>query len=248
MNWPSTYDLNKGIEDMEKYITNIYLRTVYYRVRVGAVVPQDEEWWSNFIETALNSEEYDFCADWSEYNYGGNQNYEYGIAETLALLNKINKMYDDIYGERWECVGGLTYKKLVNMYAYLYVNSEGVEWTMLRKTEYDAYVEEMLSFEESDDEECECECEQEIYNGSKDFPPNETDEQCPICLEAYDRDSGKLQDGIRNSDDFESNCPHWACCMCWDTMYKQDKDTYCCPICKRDITYWLKTHYYSDKK
>ena len=94
---------------------------------------------------------------------------------------------------------------------------------------------------------CECECEQptEVYNGSKDFPPNETDETCPICLEAYDREIGRLKDGIQNSD-YESNCPHWCCCMCWDTMYKQDKDTYCCPICKRDITDWLKTHYDSD--
>jgi hypothetical protein len=112
---------------------------------------------------------------------------------------------------------------------------------MLRKAEYDAYVEEMLSFEESDDEECEC--EEEIYNGSKDFPPNETDEQCPICLEAYDRDSGKLKDGIRNST-YESNCPHWCCCMCLEEMYKQNEDDRCrCPICKRDITEWMDETY-----
>ena len=95
--------------------------------------------------------------------------------------------------------------------------------------------------------ECECECEQptEVYNGSKDFPPNETDETCPICLEAYDREIGRLKDGIRNSD-CESNCPHWCCSMCWDKMYRQDNDTDCCPICKRDITDWLKTHYDND--
>jgi hypothetical protein len=87
--------------------------------------------------------------------------------------------------------------------------------------------------------------EEEERNGSKDFPPNETDETCPICLEAYDREIGRLKDGIQNSG-YESNCPHWCCCMCWDTMYKQNNDTYSCPICKMDITDWLKTHYDSD--
>ena len=87
--------------------------------------------------------------------------------------------------------------------------------------------------------------EPEQYNGSKDFPPNETDETCPICLEAYDKEIGRLKDGIQNSG-YESNCPHWCCCMCWDQMYKQYNDTYSCPICKRDITDWLKTHYDSD--
>ena len=79
----------------------------------------------------------------------------------------------------------------------------------------------------------------------QDFPPNETDETCPICLEAYDKEIGRLKDGIQNSE-YESNYPHWCCSMCWDTMYKQNNDTYCCPICKRDITDWLKTHYDSD--
>jgi len=89
--------------------------------------------------------------------------------------------------------------------------------------------------------------EEDVYNGSKDFPPNETDETCPICLEAYDREIRRLKDGIRNSD-CESNCPHWCCCMCWDTMYREDNDTDYCPICKRDITDWLKTHYEDDEE
>lgn len=88
----------------------------------------------------------------------------------------------------------------------------------------------------------------EKYNGSKDFPPNETDETCPICLEAYDRELGRLQDGIRNSD-FESNCPHWCCCMCLEEMYKQHGGIECrCPICKRDITDWLEAHYEDDEE
>ena len=237
MNWPSTYDLNKGIEDMEKYIIKIHLRDVYYRERPTNAIFV----WEEFINKAMNTEEYDFYERWSEYDCSANRTYEYGIAETLALLNKIDKLYDDIYGEKW-AYDTLTYKKVVNMYAYLYVNSEGVEWLMLNKAEYDAYADEMDA-DDSEDEECEC--EEEIYNGSKDFPPNETDETCPICLEAYDRELGRLKDGIRNSI-YESNCPHSSCCMCWDTMYKQNNDTYCCPICKRDITHWLKTHYNSD--
>jgi len=94
---------------------------------------------------------------------------------------------------------------------------------------------------------CDCEdCLAELEEDEEEeLISNETDETCPICLEAYDREIGRLKDGIQNSN-YESNCPHWCCCMCWDTMSRQDNDTYSCPICKTDITDWLKTHYYSD--
>lgn len=237
MNWPSAYDLNKGIEDMEKYIIKIHLRDVYYRER-----PTNEDEWGEFINKAMNTEEYDFYERWNEYDCSANRTYEYGIAETLALLNKIDKLYDDIYGEKW-AYDALTYKKVVNMYAYLYVNKESVEWLMLNKAEYDAYADEM----DADDSEDDDEEDEEEYNGSKDFPPNETDETCPICLEAYDRELGRLQDGIRNST-YESNCPHWCCCMCLDEMYKQSDGDKCrCPICKRDITDWMKEQYDEDE-
>ena len=72
----------------------------------------------------------------------------------------------------------------------------------------------------------------------------ETDEYCPICLEEYDRDT-KQMDGIQNSD-YESNCIHWACVACWQKIYRlRNVDDYC-PICKRNITDWLKTHYETD--
>lgn len=93
---------------------------------------------------------------------------------------------------------------------------------------------------EMEDRDEDAESVEEEYNGSKDFPPNDTDEQCPICLEAYTED--KKKDGIRCSD-IPSNCSHYCCESCWYVIWGQQNDTNNCPICKRDITMWLSTHY-----
>jgi hypothetical protein len=164
------------------------------------------------------------------------------------MINKINKWYDDIYGEQWAYESPLTLERIYKMYAYLFVNQKGVDYWIEQKDRLNEYVVAQQADEASDMSVVSDEDEEpkEVYNGSKDFPSNETDETCPICLEAYDRDGGKLKDGIRNSN-YESNCPHWCCCMCWDEMYKQDKDEYNCPICKRDITEWIKDQYGDDE-
>lgn len=96
---------------------------------------------------------------------------------------------------------------------------------------------EQHEMEDSDED---AESAEEEYNGSKDFPPNDTDEQCPICLEAYTPQ--KQRDGIRCSD-IPSNCSHYCCERCWYVIWGQHNDTNNCPICKRDITMWLSTHY-----
>jgi len=126
---------------------------------------------------------------------------------------------------------GCQFMEYINHKLYAYLMEQGYGPTYVYWEDIDC---------DSDNEEVEGDGEEE-----EELISNETDETCPICLEAYDREIGRLKDGIQNSN-YESNCPHWCCCMCWDTMSRQDNDTYSCPICKTDITDWLKTHYYSD--
>jgi hypothetical protein len=221
------------IDLMEAFLENDYMRDVYIHLNPTAEQQGDEDWWNDYIQTAVNSDTYDFPARWAEHRDAS----QYEALVMIEMINQIFKWNEDENGiseKWWDDV--LTHSRIYKMYAYMYVVRCGVEhWKDTMG---------INDWNESDDDDV-CVCEKETYNGSKDFPPNETDETCPICLEAYDKEIGRLKDGIQNSE-YESNCPHWCCCMCWDTMYKQDKDTYCCPICKRDITDWLKTHYDSD--
>jgi hypothetical protein len=74
----------------------------------------------------------------------------------------------------------------------------------------------------------------------KDFPPNETDDKCPICLEAYT--SKKQRDGVRYSE-YKIKCPHYCCVPCWiDLYYNKDKIKRC-PICRANITDWLEENH-----
>jgi len=91
----------------------------------------------------------------------------------------------------------------------------------------------MKTPENSDDEE---------YTGSKDFPPNETDDNCPICLEAYT--SQKQKDGVRHSDEHKSKCPHYCCVDCWIDLYNNNEiKKKRCPICRANITKWLEDNH-----
>jgi hypothetical protein len=213
---------------MEKYIEDFYMRDIYRDLHPTAEQQEDEDWWNDiYIQTAVNSDTYDFPASWAEQRDAS----QYEALVMIEMINQIFKWNEDENGieVKWWS-NALTLSRIYKMYAYMYVVRMGADyWINLSHTDN-------WNFEME---------EPEQYNGSKDFPPNETDETCPLCLEAYDKEIGRLKDGIQNSG-YESNCPHWCCCMCWDTMYRQYKDTYCCPICKRDITDWLKTHYDSD--
>ena len=80
-----------------------------------------------------------------------------------------------------------------------------------------------------------------IKDKMRHLPPNETEDACPICLRDYDRYS-LAQDGPQNSD-FNSLCNHWCCVECWTKIYYQQNDKDTCPICRADITDWLKSHY-----
>lgn len=78
----------------------------------------------------------------------------------------------------------------------------------------------------------------------RNLPPNETEDTCPICLRDYDRET-LLKDGIQNSD-FNSLCTHWCCMECWYKIYYQHNEIDTCPICRADITEWLKSYYRPD--
>jgi hypothetical protein len=238
------------IDEMNRFIYGVFMPRVYFHLLPTVEQQNDEEWWSDtFIHTAVNSEVFDFADEWFQRDdqplYNDTTWDAFWVVE---LINKIDKWYDDIYGEKWAYESPLTLEAILKMYAYLFVVGKGAYHWEEEKDRFNEYVVAQQEVEDmsvvSDDSD-EDEEPKEVYNGSKDFPPNETDETCPICLEAYNRDSGKLKDGIRNSG-YESNCPHWCCCMCWDEMYKQNKDEYNCPICKRDITEWIDETYGED--
>ena len=234
------------INEINTFINGDFMPRVYFHLLPTVEQQNDEDWWvDTFIHTAVNSEVFDFADEW----FGRDDQPHYidtswDAFVIVEMINKIDKWYDDVYGEKWAYESPLTLERIYKMYAYLFVNNKGVEYWIEQKNRLNEYVVSQQLDEASDMSVVSDEDEEpkEVYNGSKDFPPNETDETCPICLEAYDRDSGKLKDGIRNSN-YESNCPHWCCCMCWDEMYKQDKDEYGCPICKRDITEWIEETY-----
>jgi len=241
--------IGNKIDAVNRYINDEFMPMVYWNLLPTAEQQNDENWWvDTFIHTAVNSDDYDFADEWfnrSDQPFYNDTTWDAFVI--VEMINKINKWYDDIYGEQWAYESPLTLERIYKMYAYLFVNDKGAEYWIQQKDRFNEYVVAQQVDEASDMSVVSDEDEEpkEVYNGSKDFPPNETDETCPICLEAYDRDSGKLKDGIRNSN-YESNCPHWCCCMCWDEMYKQDKDEYNCPICKRDITEWIDETYGED--
>src|SRR4051812_24583338 len=68
----------------------------------------------------------------------------------------------------------------------------------------------------------------------------DTEQNCPICYEEYNRDSGVLMDGPSNSD-LPNQCLHWFCVSCCEQLFYNKMTD--CPICRADITDWLLSHY-----
>ena len=88
------------------------------------------------------------------------------------------------------------------MYAYMHAMQKGVEHWKLQSSFWNHDMDNISETESVEEE----------YNGTKDFPPNETDDNCPVCLEEYT--FRKQRDGIRNSE-YKVKCPHYCCCDCW---------------------------------
>ena len=230
---------------MEEIFT-IYMRDVYYDLNPTAEQQDDDDWWSNiFLQKAVNSDEYNFQETWEELR---DDTSPYEAFLIIEMINKINKWYDDEFGETWTYESPLTYSKIIKMYAYLHARRCGVEHWKFQSSFWNHDMDETRSeedsgygaVEDSETEDNDAESIDEEYAGTKDFPPNETDDNCPICLDAYT--SQKQKDGIRCSD-IPSNCSHYCCESCWYVIWGQHNDTNNCPICKRDITMWLSTHY-----
>jgi hypothetical protein len=203
------------------------MRDVYNDLRPTIAQQEDDDWWDEFIEKAVNSTEYDFEDAWIDDEFERDED----AFVIIEMINVINKYFDEEFGDIF-MKDNLTYSKIFKNYAYCFVARQGGGFWRDQRELYNEYVADMGD--------ADAESVEEEYNGSKDFPPNETDEQCPICLEAYTED--KKKDGIRCSD-IPSNCPHYCCERCWYVIWGQHNDTNNCPICKRNITMWLSTHY-----
>jgi hypothetical protein len=202
------------------------MRDVYNDLRPTIAQQEDDDWWDEFIEKAVNSTEYDFEDAWIDDEFERDED----AFVIIEMINVINKYFDEEFGDIF-MKDNLTYSKIFKNYAYCFVARQGGGFWRDQRELYNEYVADMGGETESVEEE---------YNGSKDFPPNETDEHCPICLEAYTEENPK--DGIRCSN-IPNNCSHYCCERCWYVIWGQHNDTNKCPICKRDITMWLSTHY-----
>ena len=232
-------------------IFHIFMRDVYYDLHPTADQQEDENWWKNvFLQKAVNSDEYNFQETWEELR---DDTSPYEAFLIIEMINKINKWYDDEYGETWTYESPLTYSKIIKMYAYMHAMQCGVEHLKNQSGFWNHDMDEIISEEDSgygavEDSDTESiESTEEEYTGTKDFPPNETDDNCPVCLEAYTVQ--KQKDGIRNSE-YKVKCPHYCCCDCWLELYeKNEGKKKRCPICRANVTEWLESvipSYYPD--
>ena len=206
-------------------IFHIFMRDVYYDLHPTTEQQNDENWWNNiFMQKAVNSDEYNFQKTWEELR----DTSPYEVFLIIEMINQINEWSKNELGHKWD-FGVLTHSKIYKMYAYVYAMRRGVEhW----KHTSGFWNHDM------DDEDSDTESIEEEYTGTKDFPPNETDDNCPICLDAYTPQ--KQRDGIRNSDEHKSKCPHYCCVPCWLELYdKNEGEKKRCPICRANITKWL---------
>lgn len=214
---------------LDEYLKH-HLRFVWGELEPTTEELNDDEYIQDtFINNAVNNDIYDFYEMWNDTT---NEHYFEMRADTLLiLLNEITDRYRDEMGDEWLPPNNeYTIQNIMNGWAYMEVQRVGI-----------VNVRALITFGLEEEEEAKAKAV-EIYNGTKDFPPNETDETCPICLEAYTAyflGERSRKEGIRWSD-HQSNCPHQCCIGCWLSMAKQQPEKYLCPICKRDITEWAK--------
>ena len=222
------------IENMN-VIVHIFLRDVYYDLHPTAEQQEDENWWKNvFLQKAVNSHEYNFQKTWEELRDTPEDfQSEFLIIE---MINQINEWSKTETVTIWD-FGVLTHSKIYKMYAYMHVMQKGVEHWKLQSVFWNHDMDDMSDAESVEEE----------YTGTKDFPPNETDDNCPVCLDAYTPQ--KQKDGVRNSE-YKVKCPHYCCCDCWLELYeKNEGEKKRCPICRANVTDWLESvipSYYPD--
>ena len=220
------------IENMN-VIVHIFMRDVYYDLHPTAEQQEDKNWWKNvFLQKAVNSDEYNFQKTWEELR----DTSQYEVFLIIEMINQINEWSKNELGHTWD-FGVLTHSKIYKMYAYVHVMQKGVEHWKIQSSFWNHDMDNMSDTESVEEE----------YTGTKDFPPNETDDNCPICLDAYTPQ--KQKDGVRNSE-YKVKCPHYCCCDCWLELYeKNEGEKKRCPICRANVTDWLENvipSYYPD--
>ena len=229
----SQQQIESIIENM-KEIVYIHLCDVYNNLRPTAEQQEDENWWNDvFLQIAVNSDEYNFQDTWEALRDTSQDE----VFLIIEMINQINEWSKNELGHNWD-FGVLTHSKIYKMYAYMHAMQKGVEHWKLQSSFWNHAMDNISDTESVEEE----------YNGTKDFPPNETDDNCPICLETYTVQ--KQKDGIRNSDEHKSKCPHYCCCDCWLELYeKNEGKKKRCPICRANVTEWLESvipSYYPD--
>jgi len=113
------------IKQMEEFICSIYMRDVYLDLNPTPEQDDDNDWWNEvFIETAVNSDKYDFQEKWAQYKDPSPHD-EFPIIE---MINKINKWYDDEFDDTWTYELPLTYNKIFKMFAYMFVRIKGLDF------------------------------------------------------------------------------------------------------------------------
>lgn len=203
-----------------------HLRFVWGELQPTNEERNDDEYIQDtFINNVVNNEIYDFYEMWN--NTANDYYFEMSVETLLRILNKVRDWYRDEMGDEWLPLSNdYSIQNIMNGWA----EAEVSEWG------FDA-VREIIN----------ATIEEEEYTGTKDFPPNETDDNCPICLEAYTW--RKQKDGIRNSE-YKVKCPHYCCCDCWLELYeKNEGEKKRCPICRANVTDWLESvipSYYPD--
>ena len=226
------------IENMN-VIVHIFMRDVYYDLHPTNEQQEDENWWKNvFLQKAVNSDEYNFQDTWEELR----DTSPYEVFLIIEMINQINEWSKNELGHTWD-FGVLTHSKIYKMYAYMHVMQKGVEHWKLQSVFWNHDMDDMSDVESVES----VESVEEEYTGTKDFPPNETDDNCPVCLDAYTPQ--KQKDGVRNSE-YKVKCPHYCCCDCWLELYeKNEGEKKRCPICRANVTDWLESvipSYYPD--
>ena len=197
-----------------------HLRFVWSDLEPNDEEQNDEEYFQNtFINNAVNNEiKYDFYEMWN--NTANDYYFEMSAETLLRILNEVKDWYRNEMGDDWLPPNNeYSIETIMNGWAEANVREWGVD-----------AVREIINAAIEEEEE---------YTGTKDFPPNETDDNCPICLETYT--SRKMRDGIRNSE-YKVKCPHYCCCDCWLELYeKNEGEKKRCPICRANVTDWLES-------
>jgi hypothetical protein len=91
------------------------------------------------------------------------------------------------------------------------------------------------------------ECEE--YKNQKN---EEIEKSCPICFEKYGQQedgSFRCKDSIDNSNhENVSNCKHYICVPCCQTLYDRSTGSIACPICRADWTEWITDSYRDEEE